>query len=1189
MIPGNCWSCPPSLLGRLGVYGLFISCVGLGLISNAQSNALSRISSTNNVVVMTKGIVEVAPSGTDAWSPAHLNQILNPGDRIRTKEHSLAAVSLNNGSVETLYEISEMQILPTPEVGFFRGLLKMLSRVRNKYDLRAPGFTAAIRGTDFLVRVTDEGVSEVIVLDGEVVLSNSAGSIKLTNYERGIVINGGAPAKTPVLESENDLIQWSLYYPGVLNPDELQFDPQEVEILTNSLGAYRQGDFLQAQAAYPWQTQPITDAGKAYRAAVLLSVGQVEQVTNVLNDIPVSLPSAKALKKLIAAVKFQTLPSSFDVRPSASSEWVAESYYQQSRYHMKGALEAALAAAYAAADKAPRFGFAWERVADLEFSFGRTKKAVAALETSLQLSPRNAQAVSLMGFLLAAENRIPEAISQFDRAIAIDSALGNAWLGRGLSLIRQGYRDEGLRDLLIATSLESQRSLLRSYLGKAFADSGDFKHATRELALAKELNANDPTSWLYSALLKQQQNRINEAIGDLEASEERNDNRSLFRSKLLLDQDRAVRSANLAAIYSDAGMFDVSVREASRAVTADYANYSAHLFLANSYNELRDPALVNLRYETATFSEYLLANLLSPVGGTSLSPYVSQQEYSRLFEGDRVGLSSETDYSSRGSWQQQASQFGWFKDSAYAIDIFYKSANGQRPNNSLEQHAYSVQVKQQLTPHDSVYVQAIWSDYESGDVRQVYDPHAVDPVGRILKVTEEQEPNIFVGYHHEWSPAVHTLFLAGRLDDNFHFAEANADIPGLYQDAMGGIAYNAAQFCGSDAEIWQSLAFQSRFTAYSAELQQIVQLSGHTVIFGGRYQDGHTDTRTEEIHGTGASSCFTSGPDVVSVQASGTELSRLAFYGYEQWQVFDPLWLTAGLSYDHLRYPRNIDSPPVSAEEKTTDRVSPKAGLIWMPGPATTIRGAYTRSLGGLFYDNSVRLEPVQVAGFNQAYRSLIPESVEGTIAGSRFETFDLGLEQRLKTRTYLVLSAEVLKSDANRDAGAFVLDPNNGNSSTSLPSTTQIPERLKYEENSLIASLNQLLGREWAMGARYKVSDARLKTQLPGISTSILSGSDKHALLHNLDLFAIYNHPSGIFGEGQALWAAQSNYSPALHGDEFWQLNLFIGYRFPRRQAQLTIGFLNLTDQDYRIYPLNVYTELPRHRELIASLKFNF
>ena len=54
----------------------------------------------------------------------------------------------------------------------------------------------------------------------------------------------------------------------------------------------------------------------------------------------------------------------------------------------------------------------------------------------------------------------------------------------------------------------------------------------------------------------------------------------------------------------------VSLREAVRAVNTDYANYSAHLFLANSYDSLRDPNLINLRYETSWYSELLKANLL---------------------------------------------------------------------------------------------------------------------------------------------------------------------------------------------------------------------------------------------------------------------------------------------------------------------------------------------------------------------------------------------------------------------------------------------------------------------------------------------------------------------------------------------------------------------------------------------------
>ena len=192
--------------------------------------------------------------------------------------------------------------------------------------------------------------------------------------------------------------------------------------------------------------------------------------------------------------------------------------------------------------------------------------------------------------------------------------------------------------------------------------------ARQELELAQRLDSKDPTSWLYSALLLLEENRVNAAIAALEKSAALNDHRSLFRSRLLLDQDRAVRGANLASVYQDAGMDEVAVREATKAVEADYANYSAHQFLANSYNGLRDPQQVNLRYETAWLSEYLMANLLAPVGAGTLSPMVSQQEYSRLFEQNGVGLVSATEYASRGDWVQSAVQHGEFGHTGYALE-----------------------------------------------------------------------------------------------------------------------------------------------------------------------------------------------------------------------------------------------------------------------------------------------------------------------------------------------------------------------------------------------------------------------------------------------------------------------------------------------------------------------------------------
>src|SRR6185436_3433200 len=102
--------------------------------------------------------------------------------------------------------------------------------------------------------------------------------------------------------------------------------------------------------------------------------------------------------------------------------------------------------------------------------------------------------------------------------------------------------------------------------------------------------------------------------------------------------------------------------------------------LAGSYYELQDPKLINLRYETPANAEYLLANLLAPVGAGTLSPTISQQEYSRLFERDRLGVVSRTEYFSSGDWVQSGAQYGVSDNFSYSAEAFYRSENGQRPN-----------------------------------------------------------------------------------------------------------------------------------------------------------------------------------------------------------------------------------------------------------------------------------------------------------------------------------------------------------------------------------------------------------------------------------------------------------------------------------------------------------------------------
>jgi hypothetical protein len=153
--------------------------------------------------------------------------------------------------------------------------------------------------------------------------------------------------------------------------------------------------------------------------------------------------------------------------------------------------------------------------------------------------------------------------------------------------------------------------------------------------------------------------------------------------------------------------------------------------------------------------------------------------------------------------------------------------------------------------------------------------------------------------------------------------------------------------------------------------------------------------------------------------------------------------------------------------------------------------------------------------------------------------------------------------------------------------------QSLDYCERAVVFSLYQLLSDEWSLGLRYRFSVAELDSRFPQIPTSagFNPREELESSLHQLNLFAIYNHPSGFFAQLDALWMAQSNdgYVPARPGDDFWQLNVFAGYRFYHRRAEVRAGLLNITDEDYRLNPLNLTAYLPRERTLMVSMKFNF
>lgn len=1180
-------------------------------------------------VVSIENQVQAAKGGGE-WELAQAEQRLAVRDRIRTQRRSRATVQLTGLYTMRMEQLTTVEISPSllddskPKLDLGGGALFIFSREKSgEIDIKTPAANGALRGTQLFVSVGPGGKTFYQVLEGRVEVSNAQGRVEISAGEAAEAAPGSAPRRTAVLEAKN-ILQWALYYPAVIDPAELEaaMGQGDVSKASTALEAYSKGDLLAA-------LELPKSSSKALEAAFLLAVGRLDDTGPVLAKMPVSSPFRRALDKLVSAVKHEEMADWPLESMQTASEAMAESYYQQSRHN----LEAAREAVRLAVRLSPQNGYAWTRLGELEFSFGRASRSLEALENGLKFTPRNAQAHALQGFVLSARNRIAEAQKAFQTATQLDGALGNGWLGLGLTKIKQGHIVEGRADIQTAATVEPLMSIYHSYLGKALSVEGRVEDAAKDLALAQHLDANDPTPWLYSAIEKQQQNRSNEAIGDLQKSIDLNDNRRVYRSEFLLDQDKSVRSANLAAIYRNNGMNAVALREAARAVDSDFTNASAHLFLANAFQSQRDPQRIALRYETPWFNELLLANLLSPVGGGPLSQYVSQQEYSKLLEADGIGASLAGEYRGTGEWRSSASVFGTHGNWSWGVDYSLRDTHGTRINNEASLQELYAQVKWQATSDDTFYFLGKMSKQESGDTFETYNN---TPLAPDVFFDEKQQPGLLLaGWNHRWGPGSHTLFLAGRLSATQRLRDPRANQLLIERDSavlnpavvktvgffnvFSNPAFTSA--LGVDGETLihspelvaamqpflysgnilginaTPFDFQTRreFEIYTAEMMHIQKIKNHNLIAGVRYQDGEFETTSclsvirPNFAGGFATPAFQ--------QADVVDFQRLSLYAYDYWQPKPWLTLIGGVSWDRIAHPLNFRNPPTSGVQTQNERLSTKVGFILNPSRWVQVRGAFTQGLGGVTYDESVRLEPVQIAGFNQSYRTVISESLAGSVETPRFQNIGLSLEGMLPTKTWWGLTGNMIEQEVDRTLGAFTgfspgvfpIEP------AYFPSSTR--QSLSYREQSLQFTLNQLVGKHWALGGLYRVTESELRTTMHdlaafGAANGLLTD---RATLHELGLSANYNSPRGFFARMEANLFAQSlrddpnSGLPPRSGDCFWQFNAFAGYRFHRNLCEVSAGVLNLNGQDYQLSPLNPWSDIARERTFVIRFRLSF
>jgi len=608
-----------------------------------------------------------------------------------------------------------------------------------------------------------------------------------------------------------------------------------------------------------------------------------------------------------------------ELNPKASTARVALSYAEQAHFNLQKAMESLQEAVKLDSENE----LALARLAELWLSAGNLDKALEAAKEAVALNPNVAHTQTVLGFAYLTQIKIRDAKNAFKKGIEFDQAAPLPRLGLGLAKIREGDLETGRIEIEIAASLDPNNSLIRSYLGKAYFEEKRDKLAMDQLAIAKNLDPNDPTPYFYDAIRKQTLNRPVEALQDLQKSIELNDNRAVYRSRLLLDEDLAARSASLARIYSDLGFQQLALVEGWKSLNTDPGNYSVHRFLAESY--AKQP-----RHEIARTSELLQSQLLQPINLTPIPPELAESdlailegtgpsdpsfnEYNPLFQRNRIALQANGVAGGNDTLGNDLIFSGVYDRVSFSIGQFYYETDGFRENNDQEQNIYNAFVQASLSHKTSVQAEYRYKDTEKGDLPLRFDP---TNFSNTLRQTERTR-SIRLGFHHAFAP--HSDLIASFI---YLRDDADSDLPSV-------------------------LEIETDEVGYMGEAQYLFRTERLRITGG----VGHFNSDEEEV------ATFTPFPPTTEEY----DIRHTNVYVYPQINYPKNVTWTIGASADFF-----------NGAIVDRDQINPKFGLIWDLLPSTTLRGAVFRVLKRTLISNQT-IEPTQVAGFNQFF-----DDIDGT------------------------------------------------------------------------------------------------------------------------------------------------------------------------------------------------------------------
>lgn len=128
---------------------------------------------------------------------------------------------------------------------------------------------------------------------------------------------------------------------------------------------------------------------------------------------------------------------------------------------------------------------AWSTAGFLYAEKGRLPDAISAFERSLALNPDDAATLFNLAFALQRVHRHEDAIGRFERAIELQPNLDRAWYGLGLSLAHVGRHAEAAAKFQEAARLQPLNPYPRYQLAGAWFKQGEHEKVRAEYRRVK--------------------------------------------------------------------------------------------------------------------------------------------------------------------------------------------------------------------------------------------------------------------------------------------------------------------------------------------------------------------------------------------------------------------------------------------------------------------------------------------------------------------------------------------------------------------------------------------------------------------------------------------------------------------------------------------------------------------------------